>query len=120
MFSTWRGGRKAQTVDQLRSKYAKYLKSRGAITWVGIHNVFRDLRVRGVRIKGSDLRIERILKFIHGKRKQIVLIDHVMGGSVAHTRVIYGVSVNSGLPELLVMDPLKGFTTLSYSRSETT
>ena len=112
--STWHGNRKTQTVDQLRKKYEEHLTSRGDITIPGIDKVFRDLRVRGVQVKGSDLRIERILKFINRKQKQILLIDHVLGGSVAHTRVIYGVSVKAGHPELIIMDPLRGHITLSF------
>ncbi len=114
LHSTWRGNRKTQTVDQLRKKYEEHLKSRGDITIQGIDKVFRDLRVRGVKVKGSDLRIERIQKFINRKQKQILIIDHLLGGSVAHTRVIYGVSVKAGLPELIIMDPLRGYITLSF------
>jgi len=112
--STWYGNHKTQTVDQLRKKYAKHLKPRGDITIQGLDQVFRDLRVRGVNVKGSDLRVERILKFLNRNRKQVLIIDHLMGGSVAHTRVVYGVSVIAGLPKLIIMDPLSGYTTLSF------
>ena len=114
LFSTWRGNSKIQTVDQLRKKYKEHLTPRGDITMIGIDHVFRDLRVRGAQVKGSDLRIERILKFINRKQKQVLIIDHLLGGSVAHTRVIYGVSVKAGIPELIIMDPLRGYTTLSF------
>ena len=112
--STWHVNRKTQTVDQLRKKYVEHLTPRGDITIQGLDKVFRDLRVRGVNVKGSDLRIERILKFINRKQKQVLIIDHLLGGSVAHTRVIYGVSVKAGQPELIIMDPLKGYITLSF------
>jgi hypothetical protein len=114
LFSTWRGNRKIQTVNQLREKYKEHLTPRGDITIPGIDKVFRDLRVRGVQVKGSDLRIERIQKFLNSKQKQVLIIDHLLGGSVAHSRVIYGVSVKAGIPELIIMDPLRGFTTLSF------
>lgn len=112
--STWRGNRVTQNVAQLRKKYEEHLKSRGDISIQGLDKVFRDLRVRTIQLKGSDLRIERMLKFFNRKQKQILLIDHVLGGSVAHTRVIYGVSVKAGQPELIIMDPLRGHTTLSF------
>ena len=114
LFSTWRGNRKTQNVEQLSKKYKEHLTPRGDITILGMGQVLKDLRVRAVQVKGSDLRIERILKFINSKRKQVLIIDHILGGSVAHTRVIYGVSIKAGTPELIVMDPLRGYTTLNF------
>lgn len=114
--STWRGNRKIQNAEQLKfsKKYEEYLLPRGDISIEGLDQVFQDFRVRGFNVKGRDLHIERILKFINRERKHILIIDHILDPLVAHTRVIYGVSIKEGVAELMVMDPLEGYKTLIF------
>lgn len=113
LHSTWIG-RKKHKVDDLRKNYSKHLTPRGDITVAGFEQVLKDLRSSGRLFKASDLRIEKILAFLRTHKVQMLIVDDVMGGSVAHTRVVYGAEVRSGLPGLLVMDPLKGLITLDF------
>jgi hypothetical protein len=108
-------GRPKLTIDQLRSKYNQFLLPMGDITLNGFEQVLKDLRASGRFFKGADLRIEKILAFLREHKVQILLVDDLMGGNVAHTRVIYGVKMNAGNPELLVMDPLQGYISLNFT-----
>ena len=89
---------------------------RGDITIAGALTVFRDLKIRFQEVKGADMRIEKIKKTLQKRRRHILLIDHLLGPRIAHTRVIYGVAVVKGLPKLTLMDPLSGFIRLDFGR----
>lgn len=79
--------------------------------------MLKDLRSSGRYFKGADLRIEKILAFVRDHKVHVLLVDRVASGNnVAHTRVVYGVKMKAGDPELLVMDPLEGHVSASFTQ----
>jgi hypothetical protein len=112
--SSWRG-REKLTVAQLRQKYRRFIDGKGAISGRGYHQVLKDLRASSRQFLSSELRVEKVLAFVRDRKFQVLLGENIAGASLGHVQVIYGVKVTEGQPELLVMDPLKGWTTLNFS-----
>lgn len=107
--STWTGWPKLNVME-LKDKYNTFIHPvTEFISPAGIEQVMVDHEASIKLIPGTDLRIEKISAFLFRHRKQILLGDFLL--VAGHVRVIFGVTVRKGQPALMVMDPLKGFST---------
>lgn len=105
--STWSRNRPRLTVSDLIDKYRRFLEPMNNITIPGWYQIGHDLRLRGQQLKAQDLRIERIVWLLRENQTHLVMV-HDMTGAIRHTVVIYGVRIQAGSPNLLVMDPNYG------------
>lgn len=105
--SNWSPPRKRLTVADLLAAYRPHLAAKGDITIRGFDKMVKDLKAFQKIVAGKELRIEGILRELGTHGSPIILV-HDLTGSVAHTEVIFGVSIKSGDFFLLTMDPLAG------------
>jgi hypothetical protein len=102
--------RKRLRVADLRKQLASFLTPQGAISEKGIVEAGKKLRFRDLTPKLSNrkrLHAEVLLKLLASQRP-LLLVDNSTG-SIAHTRVIYGVEIKQGIIGVKVMDPLAGY-----------
>jgi hypothetical protein len=104
--STWRG-RPALRVEDLVSRYRPFLQPSGDISVAGFEQVAIDLRFGGKNLRAQDVRLEKILSLLREFRVHLLLV-HDLTVVAAHTEVVYGVRVQAGVPQLLIMDPFPG------------
>jgi hypothetical protein len=106
--------RKQLRVDDLRKQFARFLTQQGAISESGIRQAGKELKFRDITPKLSHrtrLHAEALLKLLTSQRP-LLLIDNSTG-SIAHTRVIYGVEIKEGVISVKLMDPLRGYHDVS-------
>ena len=104
--STWTG-RPRLTVADLRSRYSSHLM--GDIDLPGFRQVGHDLRFREILV-GQHVRAEHLVRVLQNGRP-LLLVDNSTG-TIMHTRVLYGIAVSHGAIDLLLMDPMAGYTAL--------
>jgi hypothetical protein len=110
--STWTGWPRL-TALELKGKYASFLLGTGFMSEAGIEKAMVDHHASVKLMKGSACRLEKIAAFLFRRKKQILLGDFLLGAG--HVRVVYGVTVRKGQAALLIMDPLRGRTTLDFA-----
>ena len=99
-------GRPQKTVADFQSDYAPHLDSNGGISPGNLRTrVGGDLRFKEIFV-GENVRAERLLNAL-GQHRPILLVDNALGG-VLHVRVIYGLKIEAGAINVLMMDPLNG------------
>ena len=109
----WPLRKRLRTAD-LRTHFARFLTQQGAISESGIQQAGRELKFRDITpglSRRTRLHAEVLLKLLASQRP-LLLIDNSTG-SIAHTRVIYGVEIKEGLISVKVMDPLRGYVDVS-------
>jgi hypothetical protein len=106
--------RKQLRVNELRKQFARFLTQQGAISERGIQQAGKELKFRDITPKLEDrsrLHAEVLLKLLASRRPLLLVDDST--GSIAHTRVIYGVEIKEGIISVKVMDPLRGYDDVS-------
>lgn len=106
--SSW-PGRARQSMADLRRNYQSYLTAQGAISLQGLQRAARDLRFQEV-LMGGNVRASSLMPLLR-TRRPLLIVDNSTG-SVMHTRVLYGIHISRGAIDLLLMDPLSGYTRL--------
>jgi hypothetical protein len=105
----WPARRRLRT-DDLKRQFARFLTPRFAISELGIQEAGKALKFRDITPGLSHrtrLHAEVLVKLLTSQRP-LLLVDNSTG-SIAHTRVIYGVEIKEGGISIKLMDPLIGY-----------
>ena len=99
-------GRPHLSIQELRGLYKQFIRPQGEITIPGLRKVEKDLRVEET-LRGKQVRAEFIFPLLQSRRPLLIIDSST--GNIMHTRVLYGVYIDKGTINFLLMDPMKGY-----------
>jgi len=117
-------GRRKMSVKKLQEKYKDHVDNNGAIKLRGFLAAGNDFRFKEATdyFRNNDHRIyaEKLLKLLNARRPLILLNLSPASMGSGHARVVYGVLAKKGAINVMLMDPMVGYTEVPLSSLQPT